>query len=91
MKRFFASVTLVALFIGFSYASNACGKEGKCVGKENSSCCVSKASAKKACCAAKSSSSQASKVDSKTIQASDKSAVVETPATQTTKPQESTK
>jgi hypothetical protein len=47
MKAFVAIAA--ALAIGACSVAFACGPDGKCVGKEKASCCMSKASAKKSC------------------------------------------
>jgi len=39
----------LALVVGAFTAAVACGPDGKCVGKQKASCCLSKASAKKSC------------------------------------------
>lgn len=47
MKKLIALAVAVTL-CGWT-AAMACGPDGKCVGKEKASCCMSKASAKKSC------------------------------------------
>jgi len=47
MKAF--RIFAIALFVGVFTAAVACGSDGKCVGKQKASCCLSKASAKKSC------------------------------------------
>ncbi|GIV54843.1 MAG: hypothetical protein KatS3mg039_1361 [Candidatus Kapaibacterium sp.] len=65
MKTLVAFAAAVAIS-GWSVAL-ACGSDGKCVGKEKASCCMSKSSAKKSC-SVKQSASEA-KLDAKTEQA----------------------
>jgi len=47
MKAF--RIFALALVVGAFTAAVACGPDGKCVGKQKASCCLSKASAKKSC------------------------------------------
>lgn len=57
MKAFIVSA--IALLVSGAVAASACGPDGKCVGKEKASCCMSKASAKKNSCSLKHGASSA--------------------------------
>lgn len=67
MKALVASFAAVAMFVGFAVSSNACGKDGKCVGKASTACCANKGakSAKAGCCANKSATAKNDAKDTK--------------------------
>lgn len=67
MKALIAGFAAVAVFAGFSVTSSACGKDGKCVGKSSSACCMNKTA--KAGCSTKASCSTKTASKAKTTEA----------------------
>ncbi|MBL7997993.1 MAG: hypothetical protein JNL32_05085 [Candidatus Kapabacteria bacterium] len=67
MKTLVASFAAVAMFVGFAATSTACDKDGKCVGKSSSACCMTKAKSSGCCSTKGAKSASASKKSKKDV------------------------